>query len=570
MNTYVVFVRSRTLELLLMTKTSYPPFHPDSNFRPFLMTIDEFREAFPSESSYVEWKTGVGTSPIQKAVVAFSNADGGVLVIGVDDRGRPTGKALDDGLERKLWEIVNNVESPGNVEMSGLVVGQVEVTLVSVARRRQGVAQTSNGTTLIRRGKQNLPLTGAALTALMSQRVRDSFDSSLSRWRLSQADPELLSRLCAVYDISPGLPEHDQSDALEERGMVVRRSGEAVLTKAGALFLVANAPSEFGKCFVEVFRFPKDGVEHDQRIQFGGTPAQQVDEATAWIDRELGFDLVVVGRRRHELRRLPVRALREVIANAVAHRDYQLSGSAVEVRVTPSEVTVTSPGEFVAPVTSQNLHNAHAARNRRVIQALRAFGLAEDAGRGIRVILSEMAHDLRSEPGFEEQPHGHVTARLPIESPVSPEERAWAIELEDRAQLLPEDRRVLIEAARGTELTNAVVRSLLNVDSSAARQSLQRLRDAGLLEQDGERRGARYRLVPGLGRPAWVGLDQSGLRSAVLNMAAHGSITNSTLRKEFGLSRSEAVVLLRGLVAAGLLEMRGSKRGSHYVLASVA
>ena len=139
----------------------------------------------------------------------------------------------------------------------------------------------------------------------------------------------------------------------------------------------------------------------------------------------------------------------------------------------------------------------------------RPFGLAEDAGRGIGVVLDEMAQDLRAEPSFAEQPQGHVTVRLPVESPVSPEERAWARELEGRTELLPGDRRVLVEAARGADLANADVRSLLNVDSSEARQSLQHLRDAGLLEQEGERRAARYRIVPGLGRPAWVGLDRA-------------------------------------------------------------
>ena len=553
-----------------MAKSSYPPFHPDNASKPFLVTIEQFRTAFPSESSYVEWKAGVGGTAIQKAVVAFSNADGGVLMIGVDDRGRPMGKSLDEGLERRLWEIVNHVESPGSIEMSSLTVDQVEIAVVSVGRRHQGVAQTSDGTVLIRRGKQNLPLTGTALMGLVAQRVQDSFESSLSRWKLSDADPELLASLCTAFELGPSLGEQDRTDALEERGMVVHRSGEAVLTKAGALFLVRSAPSEFGKCFVEVFRFQEDRTEHDRRVTFEGTPAQQVDGATAWIDDELGFDLVVVGRRRHELRRLPIRALRETIANAVAHRDYQLSGSAVEVRMTPHEVVVTSPGGFVAPVTSQNLQNAHAARNRRIIQALRSFRLAEDAGRGIGVILHEMAEDLRSEPSFAEQPDGHVTVRLPIESPISPEERAWTRELQDRAVMLSEDRRVLIEAARGTELTNAVVRSLLNIDSATARQSLQRLRDAGLLEQDGERRGARYRIVPGLRRPVWIGLDRVELCSTILDMAVHGSVTNSMVRQELGLSRNEAVALLRGLVAEGLLELRGSKRGSHYVLAEPA
>ncbi len=529
------------------------------------MTIDAFAAEFPSESRYVEWKSGTGGTAIQKAIVAFSNAEGGVLLLGVDDRGRPTGMPFTEGLEQKLWEIVNQVESPGNVALNGLKVGSVEITVISVSKGRQGVALTSSGTVLIRRGKQNLPLKSAGLAELVSQRVHESFDGSPSPWSLADADPGLLAQLCKAFEIDQETSDPAVADALEERGMLVRQAGDGVLTKSGALFLVPAAPDAFGKCFVEVFRFQQGAAEYDRRIAFGGTPAQQVDDATAWIDEELGFDLVVVGVKRHDLRRLPVKALREAIANAVAHRDYQLTGSAVEVRITPNEVVVVSPGGFVAPVTSENLRNAHAARNRRVLQSLRAFGLAEDAGRGIKVILDEMAADLRSEPIFEEQPPGHVTVRLPIESPVSPEERAWVIEQESQSELRPSDRRVLIEAARGRVLTNAVVRFLLNVDHIAARGSLQRLRDAGFLEQEGERGGARYRIAPGIRRPAGVGLDRAGLRRMILDMAADGPITNSTVRSETGLSRNETSVLLGELVDDGLLEMRGSKRGSHYV-----
>lgn len=548
-----------------MTNPSYPLFHPLRADRPRELTVEAFTAEFPSESRYVEWKSGTGGAAIQKAIVAFSNADGGVLLLGVDDRGWPTGMPFTEGLEQKLWEIVNQVESPGNIALNSLRVGSVEITVISIAKGQQGVALTSSGTVLIRRGKQNLPLKSAGLAELVSQRVHESFDGSPSPWSLADADPALLDQFCQAFGIDQAASDPAIADALEERGMLVRRVGGDVLTKSGALFLVPAAPDAFGKCFVEVFRFQQGAVEHDRRIVFKGTPAQQVDDATAWIDEELGFDLVVVGVKRHDLRRLPVKALREAIANAVAHRDYQLAGSAVEVRITPNEVVVVSPGGFVAPVTSENLRNAHAARNRRVLQSLRAFGLAEDAGRGIEVILAEMAADLRSEPIFEEQPPGHVMVRLPIESPVSPEERAWVIEQESRSQLRPADRRVLIEAARGRVLTNAMVRSLLNVDNTAARGSLQRLRDAGFLEQDGERGGTRYRIAPGARRPAGVGLSRAELRSAIFDMAAGRALTNSMVQSETGLSRNETSVLLRELVADGLLEMRGTKRGSYYV-----
>ena len=531
------------------------------------MTLDEFTAAFPGESQYVEWKEGTSGKPLQKAIVAFSNADGGVVMVGVNDRGKPIGRRLDEGARKTLWETINEIESPGPIEISGLEVGGVPITIISVDRRQEGVSQTSDGTPVIRRGKQNLPLKGDSLIELLSQRSHAVFEGSPTDWSLSDADPDLRTRLCEALEMPLDLHDQDFSDALAERGLIVRQGGKAMLTKAGALFLVPSAPRQFGKCYIEVFRFPQEDAEHDLRKEFRGTPAQQADDAITWIDEQLGFDFVVVRNKRHDLKRLPYKALREVIANAVAHRDYQLSGSAIEVHLKPQEVVVISPGGFVAPVTSRNIREAHSARNRTVIRTLRGFDLGEDAGRGIKVILEEMASDLRKEPSFEEEIDGFVTVRLPIEGPVTPDERAWVHEMEEGGQLRPDDRRVLIEAARGVTLSNSAVCSLLNVDSTHARQSLQRLRDAGFLEQDGQRGGARYRIAPNMNQRAAVRLNRAEIREVILRMAANRRITNAVLRNELGLSHYEVGVQLKELVADGLLERRGSSRSTHYVLA---
>ena len=143
------------------------------------MTTEEFAAAYPSESRYVEWKSGSGSSALQRAIVAFSNAEGGVLLLGVDDRGSPTGLPFTEGLEKDLWEIANLIESPGSIEMRGLRVGSVEITVISVSTARQGVAMTSGGAVLIRRGKQNLPLRSSGLVQLVSQRAQESFDAGL-------------------------------------------------------------------------------------------------------------------------------------------------------------------------------------------------------------------------------------------------------------------------------------------------------------------------------------------------------------------------------------------------------
>ncbi|HEY5142809.1 MAG TPA: hypothetical protein VII98_04865 [Solirubrobacteraceae bacterium] len=93
---------------------------------------------------------------------------------------------------------------------------------------------------------------------------------------------------------------------------------------------------------------------------------------------------------------------------------------------------------------------------------------------------------------------------LPIRSVVSPAERAWLRELEQRGTLSAPDRLLLVHAARGEILTNARVREILGIDASDARERLKRLRDERLLEQRGQRGGASYRLAGSLrppGRP---------------------------------------------------------------------
>ena len=82
-------------------------------------------------------------------------------------------------------------------------------------------------------------------------------------------------------------------------------------------------------------------------------------------------------------------------------------------------------------------------------------------------------------------------------------------------------------------------------------------------------RGTCYRIVPSMQRSVGIRLDRTELRSIILAMAADGAVTNAMVWHTLGLSRNEAVWLLGGLTADGLLELRGSKRGAHYVLAEL-
>jgi ATP-dependent DNA helicase RecG len=318
-----------------------------------------------------------------------------------------------------------------------------------------------------------------------------------------------------------------------------------------------------GKTYVEVFRYRDRGTAYDRRVSITGPLTAQVAGATKLVLDELGTDLVVLGVRRYELPRLPEGVLREAIANAVAHRQYENGRSAVRIEIRPDSVTIASPGPLPEPVTVANIRDQNAARNVSIIATLRRFRLAEDAGRGVDLMEDVMAANLLDPPEFSDDGTS-VTVRLGMASAVTPAERAWIQEVERRGEIRAPDRILLVQAARGVPLTNSYARELLAADSVDARGALQRLRDAGLLRQSGERGGAVYHLAPDLSPPAGLRLDPRELAHLVVALAAEGPLTNHTVRERTGLDRARALALLTSLVEDGRLVRRGERRGSWY------
>ena len=543
---------------------AYPLFHPRcSRSRPSSLTAGEFESEFGvgGESGYVEFKEGLPQTAIGESVVAFSNADGGVILLGVHDDGRVKGLGPNGQREARLHQIVRNLHDPGRYDVRELDVDGRTVVVLSVHRREEGVALTSNGRVLTRMGASNRLLLGRALSELVAGRSLQSFERTDTAVPLAEADPEQLSELARVWDWSgEGL-----ADRLREQGFAKADR----LTVAGVLYLTAEPRRFLGKAFVEIFRYRDEGDAYDFREEVAGPLPTQVERTTEIVMREIGFDLIVPGIRRHELPRLPEKVVREAVANAVAHRSYEVNGVSTRVEIRPDRVVVASPGGLPEPVTIENIREQNAARNRAVIAALRRFRLAEDAGRGVDVMEDEMAANLLRPPEFAEPGDGRaVSVTLRLEAPVTREERAWVHELEQQGELQPKDRLLLVVAKRGERLTNARAREILSVDALAARAVLQRLRDAGLLVQEGERGGAAYRISSDLDRRhAHLGAQE--VDELVLAMADEMPVTNALLRERTGLSRPQALAVLARLVASGRLERRGERRGTRYVRARV-
>ena len=111
----------------------------------------------------MEFKTGIGNDPLQSTAVAFSNAEGGVVLAGVADDGSLSGRAFNAGTTDAIHTALAAAHDLGRYELFALDVEGVPITVIAVARREDGFAQTSNGRVLVRRGTMDMPIFGADL-----------------------------------------------------------------------------------------------------------------------------------------------------------------------------------------------------------------------------------------------------------------------------------------------------------------------------------------------------------------------------------------------------------------------
>jgi ATP-dependent DNA helicase RecG len=82
---------------------------------------------------------------IARAVAAFSNTDGGVVLVGVAPDGRPIGVNTDGEALARLHRIVGTVHDGGRYEILDVAVGDRTIAVIAVQRRQQGFSQTSDG-----------------------------------------------------------------------------------------------------------------------------------------------------------------------------------------------------------------------------------------------------------------------------------------------------------------------------------------------------------------------------------------------------------------------------------------
>lgn len=415
---------------------------------------------------------------------AFANAEGGVLILGVEDDGTPTGHRYPQQVVDQMLNVPRDRLVPSLPPGEVVSYAGVELLVFEIPMASEPVQVTGDGFPL-RIGDTTIQANPEQIQALKFRGLAESFEARPSLARLEDLDPVLLSRAQA----GAGLDALTPTEYLVRRRMADWRGSTLVLRQAAELVFCAAQP-EHPAAGIRVFRVlgteRRTGMEYnvEERPRIEGALPRVLDEAFRVIDgllrrpARLGLDA-----RFHPTPEYPEFSWQEALLNAVAHRDYGLVGASVEVWLYDDRLEVMSPGGLLPTVSLDRLlalERTHMSRNPRIVRALVDLGRMREAGEGIPRMFAEMEAAFLPRPELSD---GTTSVRLALRNTVT-------LTTADRALLAAvagedlggHELRALLHADRHGQIDNSSLRASTGLDTLAASQVLRRLRDRGLLE----------------------------------------------------------------------------------------
>lgn len=544
--------------------------------------------AAAGESLTVEFKRATRGSinhrEITEAVVCLANGEGGRLLLGVENDGTitgaedPSGGRVDQVSMRAM--ILNRTEPPTPALVEVVEVEpDVDVVVIDVDKA-PGPVGTKEGL-YKRRSVQHdgtprcvAYLPHEIISSGLSASGRDYAETSVRDATLSDLDPREFDRfraLCRTDKGDSSLASASDDDIL--RALRLVRPGTQEVTLGAILLLgTADALARYvptAEVLLQELRGTSLVTNEQIRAPLFKT-AERVRELLAVRNSE---QEILVGIQRIGIPRLPDGIVREVVANALVHRDYSELGP-IRVQLSDDDLRVTSTGGLPAGITLANLLDESRPRSVILADAFKRAGIVDRNGRGVREIYLGLLRSGRSGPDYSATNDKLVTVVIPT-SDADIEIVRFVIGHDQQAgrPLTIGQLQILHELKAVHDTTASEISDVLHVPEVKSREVLARLGEMGLVEPRGTGRGRRYFLTAAFYRSAdanaYVRLqDTEPLQQEqmIINyVEKFGSITRGKAAELCRLSPQQARAVLKRLTEEGELKLTGERRGARYI-----
>ena len=375
------------------------------------------------ENSGVEFKRDdLRTQDLAKVLVAFSNFQGGMVLLGVEDDGTITG-LMRHGLEEWVMNVCRDKIRPAIVpfyEVARDITDHQDIAVVRVTRGYAVHALRHHHTNRywIRVGTQSREASPEELARLFRQRssvrselrpVSGATFANLDRRRLRNYFSDIRQQ-----DV-PGDEDEEAWKSLLVNTQILTEEG---VTVAGML-LFGHTPNRFlPYAGIDAVAYPGPDRDYDAQertalrgpmtplLSQGGDTVENglVEQALDFVRRNTRLIVEARGGRRVECPVYSPDALREGIVNALIHRDYLLTNTDVELTVYHNRLEIVSPGRLPNGMTPDRMRfGTRFARNELLKDMMRDYRYSESVEMGIPgKIVRGMKNHNGTEPGLVE------------------------------------------------------------------------------------------------------------------------------------------------------------------------
>ena len=483
-----------------------------------LSQLLETLRAEGDDSEAVEAKRASGGWPedIAKTLSAFSNTPGGgTILFGVDESSgfEAVGVYNSAACRKALATTCRNALDPpithrcDAVRTDGRVVLIAEIPEADAGAKPVRVKTT--GKAFLRSHDGDFQLSPVEEQAFIANRSAPHHDGRPAEGA-SQADldDELVGGyLNSCRSASTSLARFDDSELLFRTGVLV---GDEKQPSVAGLLALGRHPQQFFPNFV-IQAHATPGLEDptgtravDAR-RFDGPVPMMLRESLVWIRRNSG-SRVVFGEDGHgrDEPEYPAEAVRELVANALVHRDLGPHAEArpISMILESGRLVLSNPGGLYG-ISRDALGRTGTTSTRngllvRICQNTRFDGdlrVCEALASGIPTVLAAVRRAQMKPPAFFDQGIGFTVA-MPNHALLAREELDWLGSLGDRAAGLTDaQRHALVMLRRGSTFTNRSFRTEFPMDSQEARRELAGLVDRDLARAEGERGSRTYHLA---------------------------------------------------------------------------
>lgn len=377
---------------------------------------------YNGENSGVEFKRDIlQNHDLARELVAFVNFQGGVVLLGVDDDGSIAGTTRGD-LEEWVMNTCRDKIRPEIIPyfqwIRDVEPGKhVAIVQVEMGWTVHSVWHNHHRTYYIRVGSQVREPSHEELERLFQQRGRFRVETRpVSGSSLADVDLRRLAQYFRQIRTQETPQLEDQAGwqtLLLNTEFLCEHEGVIPCTVAGLLLFGRNPNRFVAHAGIDAASYPgnEKGYDAVERQTIRGplvalrTPAGNdlveaglVEQALAFMRRNLRTTVELREGRRVERTEYPEAVLREGIVNALVHRDYLLSATTIELSMYSDRLEIVSPGRLPNGITPARMRaGCRAARNQLITDVMRDYGYLEHMGMGVprQIIRGMLEHNGR-------------------------------------------------------------------------------------------------------------------------------------------------------------------------------